>query len=122
MLIFVTGQPTISKHVMPQLEKIESCEQHDEDVAFVTSQDVYYVPIVLPEVEGSQTATAPFKMTDRQHAVERFVADGWLANHPTLEDAFCLGPRALLEIGPSMREKMVQKSMKRRMEQVLGYA
>eukprot|EP00889_Picochlorum_renovo_P005914 jgi/Picre1/32944/NNA_008271.t1 len=74
---------------------------------FDESPDAYYAPIYVPDEEnqgeGSQQQLKEvqgFSITDREKSLDAFKRDGWLSEHPKEEGLLCLGPRAILELGP----------------------
>ena len=109
-----------------QLEKIALCEEPDMGgIGYITSQDAYYVPLTLPDAsqDGSQQAqdTSSFKMGDRQKAIQDFVEDGWLSMHPLVDNVYCLGPRAILELGTTVLDMPMNEAAKARLRRAMGY-
>lgn len=94
-------------------------------IGYITSQDAYYVLLALPEASqgGSQQAqdTSSFKMGDRQKAMQDFVEDGWLSMHPLVDNVYCLGPRAILELGTTVLDMPMNEAAKARLRRAMGY-
>lgn len=103
------GKPDVkmAAYFKSLVEKISICEDPVDGIGYITSQDAYYAPIYVPDEEnqgeGSQQQLKEvqgFSITDREKSLDAFKRDGWLSEHPKEEGLLCLGPRAILELGP----------------------
>jgi hypothetical protein len=71
---------------------------------------------------GASGALPAMRLEQREEALACFVADGWLSYTPDQLNCYSLGPRALLELGPSLLENEdLGDGPKRVLEKALGY-
>lgn len=89
----------------------------------VSNSEAWTIPIAFGGGEeglSASTGQPTFHLTDREVALDLFVKDGWLASSSDDANAYCLGPRSFLELGPMLANVELQPLAKAALQKAIG--
>lgn len=118
------GKPNVlyAAYFKSLLDGLSMNEDVSDTLGYITEQDAFYVPVMMATEgdAGEDTQEAQMSLAERKKALDAFVADGWLSQHPQEDSCYCYGPRTVLELGSVLLKKDLPQNIRQSLMSAMG--